>query len=346
MSAPVRKVAVVGGGVAGLALAAALPPSVEVVVHEAQPERAGWGSSLVLGPWVRPALHRLGVLDAMVRAGSPVGPGRLLALDGRPLTRAHDPHLLAVPRPALLATLAAVVPSRVRVVHEEVDDPSGLDADLVVGADGVRSRVRGLVDRDRAERVPTPWVALRGRLDAPPHPGTVGEYWGPGLLVGLVPTPGGGYWFTSHASAAAPEPLDPAPVLAEARALATEAAEVVRRLLADAPGASATRLWLAPALRRYARGRYVVVGDAAHAMTPNLGRGAGEALLDAVTLAEHVAGGGSLVGWQARRLPATQAARAASGLVMRGALAGRGHALRDRAVRLSPVGAEWPPGRR
>jgi 2-polyprenyl-6-methoxyphenol hydroxylase-like FAD-dependent oxidoreductase len=333
MTRRVRRVAVVGGGVAGLALAAALPASVEVTVHEAQPERARWGASLLLGAWARPALHRLGVLDAVVRAGSPVGPGRLFALDGRPLTPARDLHLLAVPRPALLAALAAAVPASVRVLHDEVTEPASLDADVVVGADGVRSRVRGLVDPRRAERVEAPWVALRGRLPAPPREGTAGEYWGPGLLVGLLPSPGGGSWFTAHASTLGPEPLDVAAVLAEARVLAAGAGDVVRSTLESATdGLTTTRLWTAPPMRRYARGRYVVLGDAAHAMTPNLGRGAGEALVDAVTLAGRLAGGGSLTGWQARRLPATQAARVASAAVMR--------------LALSPVGAARPGGRR
>ncbi|MGG5259759.1 FAD-dependent monooxygenase [Phycicoccus avicenniae] len=341
-----RRIAVVGGGVSGLALAAALPRTAEVVLHEAQPERAGAGWTLVLGPWVRPALHRLGVLDAVVRAGTPVGPGRLLALDGRPLTPAHDAHLLAVPRPALLAALGGALGPSVRVVHDEVLDPAALDGDLVVGADGVRSRVRALVDPAGAERLVTPWVALRGRLGTTPAREDVGEYWGPGMLAGVVPSPGGGYWFTTHRSALGPEPLDVPEVLAEARRAATGAAPVVRALLDDASGATATRLWVAPPLRRYVRDRYVVLGDAAHAMTPNLGRGAGEGLLDAVTLADHLAGHRSLVTWQVRRLPRTRVARAASSAVMRLALLGPGHALRDRALRLS-LGAAGPrAGRR
>lgn len=346
MTSRVRRVAVVGGGVAGLALAAGLPRSVEVVLHEAQPERARWGSALVLGAWARPALHRLGVLDSVTRAGSPVGAGRLFALDGRALTRPHDLHLLAVPRPGLLDALTAAVGPGVRVLHDEVLDPAELDADLVVGADGVRSRVRGLVDPGRAARLGTPWVALRGRLGAPPG-AAAGEYWGPGLLVGLVPSPGGGHWFTAHRSTLGPEPLDVAAVHEEVRVLAQGAGAAVRSTVEDATaGLAATRLWVAPPMRRYVHGRYVVVGDAAHAMTPNLGRGAGEALLDAVTLADRVAAGGSLAAWQARRLPPTQAARTASSAVMRLALAERGAGVRDAVLRLSPAGDARPGGRR
>lgn len=347
---PVRSVAVVGGGVAGLAVAAALGDHTRVVVHEAQPERATTGWPLVLGPWARPALHALGILEPVVRAGAPVGPGRLFALDGRPLTRAHDAHLLAVPRPALLAALSAAASSRgVRVVDGEVTDPSTLDADLVLGADGVRSRVRALVDPRAGERVATPWVALRGRLAAAPPRRDVGEYWGPGLLAGLVPAPGGGYWFTTHRSDLGPEPLAVGPVLAQARAVGRDAAPAIRALLGEEAvldHATATRLWLAPPLRHYVRGRYVLLGDAAHAMTPNLGRGAGEALVDAASLAAHVVRGRPLWEWQARRLPATRMARTASSLVMRAATAEHGAGLRDGVLRLSLGGAAPRGGRR
>ncbi len=342
---PVRRVAVVGGGVAGLAVAAAVGPGVEVVVHEAQPERAGYGTSLALWPSARRALGHLGALDDVVRAGVAVGPGRLHAIDGRPLTGAHEADLLAVPRPALLEALTRALPPGVRVLREEVTDPTTLDADLVVGADGVRSRVRGLVVPRAAERRSTPWVALRGRLDRAPDPGAAGEYWGPGLLFGLVPSADGAYWFTTHASDAGPEPLDTEAVLVEARAAFARAAPVVRQALAVGTGASATRLWVAPPLFRYARGRYVVVGDAAHGATPNLGRGACDALLDAVSLGAAVRGGRDLARWEVRRVPPTQVARAASGTLMRLAVADRAHTVRDRLLGLSRVAAGRPPGR-
>ena len=72
-------------------------------------------------------------------------------------------------------------------------------------------------------------------------------------------------------------------------------------------------------MRRYVRGRYAVIGDAAHAMTPNLGRGACEAIIDAVTLAAAMERG-TVATWQARRVPLTQGYRVASGALMRLAL--------------------------
>lgn len=344
-----RRVAVVGGGVAGLTLAAAAGERVEVVVHEAEPGRSEFGSTLILWPSALRALAGIGALETLRRSARPLGPARLFTIDGRPLTRPHDSGLVAVPRPALLRALREAVPSSVRVLHDEVLDPTTLDADLVVGADGARSRVRGLVRPAGAERRGTPYVAVRGLLPHPPPDAAVGEYWGPGVLVGVVPTAAGGYWFTAHRSDAGPEPLDTAAVLAELRGILEPAAPVLRDIVGGAgtgTGTVATRLWQAPPMPRYVRGRYVLVGDAAHAMTPNLGRGSCDAVLDAVALAAALTSGGSLHRWEARRLPATQLARLASSGVMRTALTDRGHTSRDRLLALSLLGARRPGGRR
>lgn len=320
--APRRRIVVVGAGIAGLTLAAALDPArFEVTVYEAAPEREAVGAALGLWPAARRALARIGAAQGLPNAPEPAA-GALHRIGGRRLVSARTP-LVMVSRPALLAALAAAVPEPVRRIPEAVTDPSELDAELVVGADGVRSVVRPLVDPRAAARHETPYVALRGMLGTPPHPRHVGEYWGGGLLFGLVPVGSGAYWFTSHRSQLGPEPLDPAQVAAQARRLAAHAAPIVRETLACVDERTlATCIWVAPPMRRYARGRYVVIGDAAHAMTPNLGRGACDAIVDAATLAQALNSGsaGALRVWQARRMPATQAARAGSAALMRLAL--------------------------
>lgn len=317
-----RRVAIVGGGIAGLALAAALDPRrFEVTLHEAQPARAAFGGALGIWPSATRALDRLGVLDALRPHAAPLTHGFLHNIHGRPLVRVRDVGLVMVPRPVLLRALAAAVPASVRQVTEEVLDPATLDADLVIGCDGVRSRVRGLVQPDAADRTETPWIALRGTLSGTPDPQDLGEFWGPNQLFGIVPmVDDTTYWFSTHRSTLGPEPLSAAMVLAEARTVFADAAPVVRRSLAEAgPGTLATRLWVAPPMHRYVRDRYAVLGDAAHAMTPNLGRGGCDAIVDAVTFAAALERD-RLWQWQARRLPVTQAARTASGAVMRLAL--------------------------
>lgn len=338
-----QRIVVVGGGIAGLTLAAALDPArFEVELVEAQPERVSGGAALGLWPSARRALAGLGVLPATGDgvAGTTVA---LHDLAGRRLASARGPDIALVDRPALMAALERAVPPTVRRRVAEVEDPSQLDADLVVGADGVRSRVRGLVDASAADRVETPYVALRGIL--PSVAGGYGEYWGAGRLFGLAPMPDGrAYWFSTHRSTLGPEPLPVADVLAEARQRFDGAASTIRDVLAD-PGEPvlATRLWVAPPMTRYARGRYVVLGDAAHASLPNLGRGACDAILDAAALARTLDAGRSLASWRARRLPPTQAARLAAGGLMRLALLDRGQRVRDGA--LARLGALTSAGR-
>lgn len=169
-----QRIAVIGGGIAGLTLASALDArSFEVTIHEAQPERRSSGSALGLWSPARRVLRRLGALPEV---GSQPTEGALHRLDGRPLVSVRGPGPVMVNRPSLLAALDAAVPESVRRLTEEVTDPQTLDADLVIGADGVRSRVRGLVAPHGAQRVATPYVALRGIRAGLPAAGQAGEY--------------------------------------------------------------------------------------------------------------------------------------------------------------------------
>lgn len=338
---PLRRVAIVGGGIGGLALAAALDPrQFAVTVYEAESDRARYGSGLVVWPSAMRALERLDAAKALRDKGIPLA-GSIHTLPGRRLRGSPDLGLLMVARPALLAALQAAVPSSVRLEEATIADPRTLDADIVVGADGVRSVVRGVVDPARAQRLPTPYVALRGILSGPVAAGEEGEYWGPGALFGVLGARDQAYWFTTHRSDL-PEPLAVPEVVDEFRRHIgpRPAPVIVRALAAAGPGTSATRMWAAPPMRRYVRGRYVVIGDAAHAMTPNLGRGACDAILDATSLADALAvdasAAGNLKRWQARRVPATQAARVTASLVMRAALLDRGHRARDTFLRGLP----------
>ena len=312
-------VTIVGGGVAGLTLAAALDPArFDVRLLEAQPERHALGAALGVWPAARRVLDRLGVWAALEPQAARQRHVALHTLAGRRLLSGPAPDLWLVDRGALMAALADAVPASVRQNVAEVVDPAALPGDLVVGADGVRSRVRALVDPARAQRHETPYVALRGILPAD-EVDRFGEFWGRGRLFGTVPMHGGRvYWFAAWHHPGLAEPLDVGLLLAQARTAFTGAAPAITGLL-DRAGEQtlATRLWTAPPMRRYARGRYVVVGDAAHASLPNLGRGACDAILDAARLAAALDRGGSLAAWQARRLPVTQAARVGAGGLMR-----------------------------
>lgn len=146
--------------------------------------------------------------------------------------------------------------------------------------------------------------------------------WGPGAEFGMVPLGDGRvYWYAavnappgqrdadgmSTVSGRFGSWHDPIPALLAATAADTVIRDDIHCL--DAP------------LPSYVRGRVVLLGDAAHAMTPNLGQGAGQAIEDAVVLGA-VCGpdsglGAALVAYDGQRRPRTQRMARAARLIVR-----------------------------
>lgn len=336
-----REISIVGGGIAGLALAARLDPGrFDVTVHEQRVGLPPTGTVLGMWPAAQRALDAVGILGA-VRAVSPAIPG-LPVQDhrGRVWATPRVENMVGVSRGDLLRLLDGAVPASVHRVTGRADDVRDVRADLVVGADGVHSAVRRTVWGERAGARLTPYLAVRGVVGEPVWRGGVGEYWGRGDLFGIGPSRAGTNWYASFRSTLGPADIDVAGALDAARQRFADGAPAVRRVLAAAtPGTSlAQRIWTTPPLRRYVRDGVVLVGDAAHAMTPNLGRGACEALVDAVTLADLLntrPPDAALAAYERRRLVPTQALRVASAAVMRLALAERGQPARDRVLGLA-----------
>ncbi|MEU1432056.1 FAD-dependent monooxygenase [Nocardia sp. NPDC005746] len=281
---------IVGGGIGGLAAAIALRAAGwEVVVYECAPQFTEVGAGIVLAANALNALDLLGVGEA-VRAGTlPDRRGFARNDRGRVLVDARISDftggVVALHRADLIAILAAAVPAdcvrtgtRVIDVHADgrVETATGADPyDLVVGADGVNSVVRSrLWPRERPVQR-TGIAAWRWVLDLP-APDPVGVILGRHGEAGVVPIAGDRtYVFTAGRPGISdldyftdwPDPLP------ELIAVTDRSTVVTDELLEiDVP----RHLW---------NGRVALIGDAAHAMRPTLGQGAGMALEDAVTLA-------------------------------------------------------------
>lgn len=293
---------VVGAGVAGLAVAGGL-------------QRAGW-QTLVLERAAdsQPPRAGLSIFGNGFRALDQLGLGpavRAICADAPPYTRSgirkpngrflvtFDPatyqNLRAVDRTDLHATLlAGLAPGTVQWGHRVVEVTDGTvetddgdvttGADLIIGADGIRSRVRAGLPQDRPTRRSGygVWRALTSR-PVPVDAG--GETWGAGERFGLVPLRDGRvYWFGVVASARNETGAD---ALQEIRARFGDWHEPIAELI-DATDPEAVHYThseeLEGPLKSYVHHNTVLIGDAAHAMSPNLGQGANQALEDAATL--------------------------------------------------------------
>nr|WP_257908089.1 FAD-dependent monooxygenase [Janibacter limosus] len=331
-------VPVVGGGVAGLALAAALDPRrVHVTLVEERPERAGAGTVLAMWRSGRVALDDLGVGERTRSASLPADRAVLRDAAGRDL---HDiaPSLWFTPRAELMAALEAALPPSVSRLTQQVTDPRALatqlGADLVVGADGVRSAVR---QHARAGTAPvvTDWIGCAGtcpdRPSAPPPSGGGRAVSSARRRDRRVPRG------SARCAVAVAPPWTRPRHSPPARGHFADWDPRTREVLAAVGGrADAQRILLAPRLRTSADDRLVLIGDAAHAMSPNLGRGANEALEDALALAAMVHRHGTKGAPRAfsrRRHLRGQVLRTAASIGLRAATTRRAAPARDALLR-------------
>jgi 2-polyprenyl-6-methoxyphenol hydroxylase-like FAD-dependent oxidoreductase len=297
---------VVGAGIGGLTAAVALQQrGWQVTVLERAPEIREVGAGLAMAPNALAGLDTLGLGDRIRALSALQGDAGIRHRSGRWISRTHAEAAVArygnptvVLHRAVLVDLiaAALKPGTVRtgVEVQGADPASGKVAtsagdhvgDLVVAADGIDSTIRRAV----LPRLPGPAYlgATSWRMIAPAPPGPLPtcEFWGAALSFGVSRLADGRAY--CYATADAPAGARAPDERAELRRLFAGFCDPVPTLIDTAESVLRTDLRYLPQVPdRFDHGRVVLLGDAAHAMTPNLGQGACQAVEDAVTLAGY-----------------------------------------------------------
>ncbi|KAG9155375.1 hypothetical protein Leryth_017902 [Lithospermum erythrorhizon] len=313
-------IVIVGAGIAGLATAVSLQrlgiPS--TVLEQAESLRTG-GTSLTLFKNGWKVLDAIGVGSELRKQFLEIQ-GMVIKLeDGRELRsfifkeEDESQEVRAVERRVLLETLANQLPpnaisycSKLTEMKNgegetllKLQDGTQLSAKIVIACDGIKSPVARSMGYSEPKYVGH--CAFRGLGSYPngqPFEPRVNYIYGKGIRAGFVPvSPTKVYWFVCFNSpSAGPRITDPSVLREQTLELVRNWSSELLNIIECTPDDTIIRTplvdrWLWPTVSPPASTRNVVlVGDAWHPMTPNLGQGACCALEDAVVLVKKLAG--------------------------------------------------------
>lgn len=293
------QIAIIGGGIGGLTAALALQQSgFQAEVFEQAPVLLDVGAAIAMWPNAMRVLEHLRVGEKILEYGGVVAELRWMDQNGFLLNRVSisdsNTPAVALHRSDLQGTLrSALPPSSIHLGHiivgyeqrgdmmiAEFANGESVEADFMIGADGVHSRVRWkfINDGEPINRGHTIWRGTSPTTPSAIPPSTGIEFYGRGRRFGVGPVGLGrtGWW--ASANAAYTDQLTDlfagwyAPVveLIEARPAST----ILKTVATDRDPN-----------KRWGAGRMTLLGDAIHPTTPNLGQGGCLSIEDALVLA-------------------------------------------------------------
>jgi 2-polyprenyl-6-methoxyphenol hydroxylase-like FAD-dependent oxidoreductase len=288
------QIAIIGGGIGGLTAALALQHfGFESEVFEQAPALHDLGAAIAIWPNAMRVLERLGLADQIREKGGVINTICWLDQNGWLINRVPIPDSVALHRADLQMTLVrALRPSSLHLGHELIDQKQQSDkmiatfengrsteADFMIGADGIHSRVREQLinDGEPIRRGYTIWRGISSLVPSGIPPATAIELQGRGKRFGIGPVGPGrvGWWAAANGS-----PTDLSrlfegwypPVLQLIEA--TPAGSIITNHAFDR---LPNKIW--------GKHRLTLLGDAIHPTTPNLGQGGCLAIEDAFVLA-------------------------------------------------------------
>lgn len=305
------KVVIIGSGIAGLSAAIALRKAgLQVNLFERATQLTEVGAGISLWSNALRALDKIGAgavirerIESLLRSEFRCNDGFHVAASfpASKLEAAlgHRPVIGMIHRAELVESLAGCLPNDVarygfealavrdtaKQVEVEFSNGHREVSDLVIGADGIHSKIRSLLLDSSPPRY-SGYTCFRGVTKSPPsiEPGYLGEWWGRGCRVGITTLRNHCvYWWVTINT---PQNLR---VDDKRRWLSDRFrhwAEPVPELLSSTPDDAIFQNDIIDRgpNRNWYRGRCLLIGDAAHPTTPNLGQGGCLAIEDAACL--------------------------------------------------------------
>jgi 2-polyprenyl-6-methoxyphenol hydroxylase-like FAD-dependent oxidoreductase len=305
------KAIVIGSGIAGLSAAIALRKAgLQVVLYERAPVLTEVGAGISLWANALRALDTIGAGAAVRERLQPLRVSEFRGDEGRTIAASfpastleaalgYQPVLGMIHRAELVDALANYLPPdtarygfdvtavRDTGTHVEVTFANGHrdEADLVIGADGIHSKIRALLGDASPPRY-AGYTCVRGITAMPSglEPGYLAEWWGRGSRVGITTLRDRRVYWWATINASPNQRID------DMRAWLSERfggwADPVPELMATTPDGAFLQNDIVdrPPTRNWYRGRCLLIGDAAHPTTPNLGQGGCIAIEDAACL--------------------------------------------------------------
>lgn len=312
----VRSALIVGGGIGGMCAAIELRKrGVEVDLVELDPEWRVYGAGITVSAPSLRAFQKVGVLDSILSQGA--------SSDGLDLFLGNGKQIASIPAMAaagssVAGTAGIVRPVLARILSEAtrasgtrvhlgttfssltsgdrdaqavLTDGTTRRYDVVIGADGINSKVRAALFPDAPKPRYTGQVCWRAVVPRPASMRRAAMYIGGQIKAGIVPVSNDEMYLFFLETRATADHID-----------AQEWPQLLRKALAEFTGPIAdirqglsaeSKIVYRPLFALMMRkpwhvGRTVLIGDAAHATTPHLASGAGLAVEDALVLAEEL----------------------------------------------------------
>lgn len=292
------QIAIIGGGIGGLTTALALQHfGFESQVFEQAPALHDVGAAIAIWPNAMRVLASLGLADKILERAGMMQEIRWVDQDGWLINRVSisggDFPAIALHRADLQNTLLHELPAEsIHLGYHLINQKQqgdrmiatfangrSTEADFLIGADGIHSRVRAQLidDGDPIDRGYTIWRGISAKVPREIAPATAIEFQGRGKRFGIGPVGSGrvGWW----ASANRGDTDDLA-------RLFEDWYQPVLELIESTPATSIIKnnALDRPSNKTWGRGRMTLLGDAIHPTTPNLGQGGCLAIEDALVL--------------------------------------------------------------